>query len=102
MNYIIKDSIPDWGTIRKAHPEVNSGADYENYMIENHGYSVMTLRGSIGYGSKVHNFRVLGKTEGPTLYVASCYSFCGSAKFTSSLCLSQNQELECNCKRCNQ
>ena len=101
MNYIIKEATTRWRDIPKNAPNrPNSGAKYEDYMIENYGYSIMRLKGGIGHGSKVHIFRVLGKIENNTIFVADCMSFCGSAKFTSSLYLSMNQNLVCNCKRC--
>ena len=94
--------------IRQAEPRkkdtdfrLEANFKYEDYLIENHGYSVMWLNGGIGYGSKTHQFRVVGKIVNDTLYVASCLSLCGSEKYNSGLHLHSDQEMIVNCKKCN-
>jgi len=95
-------------TIATAHPQrrdlpnaaARSAFDYEKYMIKNHGYERKHLVGSIGYGTKNHTFSTVCKVEGDVLYIASCYSFCGSAKWSSQLTIFQNQQFKCDCQRC--
>lgn len=99
MRYQIREANPK----KRDIPELRLEAfyKYENYLIENHGFSVMWLKGGIGSGSKIHRFRVLAKIEDNRLYVADCMSLCGSQKWSSSLRLFDEQDAaDVNCKKC--
>ena len=98
--YIIKPAEPKWKDLPKG--EVRSAYDYQEYMIGCHGYERQHLVGSVGQGTKVHTFSTVSKIEGNTLYIASCYSYCGSAKWTSQLYIDPTQSAKCTCKRCQQ
>ena len=98
MRYQIKQAKPTW----KESGVEGAFIHYEDYMKNEHGYSVMFLKGGVGNGEKVHRFRVLGKIEGNNIHVADIMCLCGSQKFNSRrLYLHDEQDnIECTCKKC--
>ena len=100
IKYKVKEARPRWRDLRE-NKEIKSAANYYNHMEKEHGFGWKQLVGAIGQGVRTHIFNVLCKVEGDTIHVASCHSFCGSAQWSSALALYPDQELKCDCKRCN-
>ena len=81
-----------------------SAGDYERKLIALHGFSKFNFIGKIGNGTHTHLLRCVAKRikhEHPYVYeVASCYSYCGSAKWKSRLYIIDDASTP-TCKKCN-
>lgn len=94
----IKTASPTWKELKD---HCKSAADYKNYMVENYGFREGLILGGIGRGEKIHKFFATFKIENNIIHIAGKpMSICGSAKWSSYLQVFENQEIECNCKRC--
>jgi len=86
--YKIQEATPrQENLISENNSLMRSNYDYEKFMIDEHGYERKVLIGSIEDRTKIHSFNSVCKInkETNTIYIATCYNYCGSAKWLSQL-----------------
>lgn len=65
------------------------------------GTRYIKTMGKIGQGTKVHRLTVQVVDTEDGLGLVSVWSLCGSAQWNSNVVPIFDDQLECNCKRCN-
>jgi hypothetical protein len=103
-----------WNQIKEENNlESISCGDFERILITKHGFKRIKLVGQIGHsGTKTHNFFCVAKFHPATpvkIYdgkdhrayyeIATCFSYCGSKKWQSSLLILDDSE-KITCKKC--